>query len=226
MRSRKIIDKEEIKKEIKIDQQQNESVPIKELNERSITKESTENKFEKANLKGKSIIARKLKEKTSIVQMKEVLNNKNTENLETETTLDEKLQEKANTLEIKEIKNPCKNSNFFKKSFSGSEDSSESDNEKAFNKSSTNSLAKKMDQKPLHKSYIKTKNPKSTEDVINKKRTSQYFKMNGIFDESAKAIPLLRKNGTINISFSERAFPTPARESSHDKEQEVCCIQL
>ncbi|XP_043494223.1 dynein axonemal assembly factor 4-like [Polistes fuscatus] len=45
-------------------------------------------------------------------------------------------------------------------------------------------------------------------------------RMNQIFDEPNKAVPLPRKNATINIKFSERTFPTPARESHLIEERE------
>ncbi|XP_076381602.1 dynein axonemal assembly factor 4 [Megalopta genalis] len=45
-------------------------------------------------------------------------------------------------------------------------------------------------------------------------------KRNGIFDDPSKSVPLPRKKGTINVTFSDRKFPTPARESSHLEEQE------
>nr|XP_003706781.1 PREDICTED: dyslexia susceptibility 1 candidate gene 1 protein homolog isoform X1 [Megachile rotundata] len=45
-------------------------------------------------------------------------------------------------------------------------------------------------------------------------------KRNSIFEEPSISVPLPRKNGTINVTFSERTFPTPARESHHLEEQE------
>ncbi|KAI4487066.1 hypothetical protein M0802_012055 [Mischocyttarus mexicanus] len=45
-------------------------------------------------------------------------------------------------------------------------------------------------------------------------------RLNQIFDEPNKSVPLPRKNTTINIKFSERTFPTPARESHLIEEQE------
>ncbi|CAK9802207.1 Dynein axonemal assembly factor 4 [Anthophora quadrimaculata] len=47
-----------------------------------------------------------------------------------------------------------------------------------------------------------------------------FLRRNNIFDEPSKSVPLPRKRGMINVTFSERKFPTPARESSHAEEQE------
>lgn len=59
-------------------------------------------------------------------------------------------------------------------------------------------------------------------NLIDRILKGRYLKVNQIFDGPMKAIPLPRKSGTINVTFSERAFPTPARESSFVEEQEVC----
>ncbi|XP_012270409.1 dynein assembly factor 4, axonemal [Orussus abietinus] len=45
-------------------------------------------------------------------------------------------------------------------------------------------------------------------------------KVNNIFDEPQNSVPRPRTSGTINVTFTERSFPTPARESSHVEEQE------
>jgi hypothetical protein len=70
----------------------------------------------------------------------------------------------------------------------------------------------------------KTNKQRSEHDLIDKILKNRYSRINRIFDEPAKTIPLPRKSGTINITFSERVFPTPARESSHAEEQEVRCV--
>lgn len=46
------------------------------------------------------------------------------------------------------------------------------------------------------------------------------MKKNKIFEINDKNTPKTRESGTINIKFSERIFPTPARESHHLEEQE------
>ncbi|KAK2583693.1 hypothetical protein KPH14_009619 [Odynerus spinipes] len=57
-------------------------------------------------------------------------------------------------------------------------------------------------------------------ELIDKILNGKLRRLNKIFDEPTKAIPLPRKSGTINITFSERSFPTPARESHQLEEQE------
>lgn len=59
------------------------------------------------------------------------------------------------------------------------------------------------------------------QELIDRILSGKPRKLNQIFDEPNKAVPLPRKNGTINITFSERTFPTPARESHLIEEQEV-----
>lgn len=108
----------------------------------------------------------------------------------------------------------------FEQCSSCSEDS-ESDNEITSSKSLTNSLVKEMDQKSLQKFYTKMKKQRPGQDLIDKILKDRYPKINQIFHEPTRAIPLPRKSGTINVTFSERAFPTPARESAFVEEQEV-----
>ncbi|KOC65670.1 Dyslexia susceptibility 1 candidate gene 1 protein [Habropoda laboriosa] len=47
-----------------------------------------------------------------------------------------------------------------------------------------------------------------------------FLRRNNIFDVPSKSVPLPRKMGTINVTFSDRKFPTPARESSRVEEEE------
>ncbi|XP_012225171.2 dynein axonemal assembly factor 4-like isoform X1 [Linepithema humile] len=115
----------------------------------------------------------------------------------------------------KELNIEKKEKSFNLEKSSTSEDS-ESDYETV---SSTNALIKKMDRNSLQK-FAKTKKQRSEHDLIDKILKNRYSRINQIFDEPAKTIPLPRKSATINITFSERVFPTPARESSHAEEQE------
>lgn len=110
-----------------------------------------------------------------------------------------------------------KSENNFEECSCCSEDS-ESDDDITFSK---NSLVKEMDQKSLQKFYTKMKKQRPDRNLIDRILKGRYPKINQIFDEPTKAIPLPRKSGTINVTFSERAFPTPARESSFAEEQEV-----
>ncbi|XP_076752517.1 dynein axonemal assembly factor 4 [Xylocopa sonorina] len=57
-------------------------------------------------------------------------------------------------------------------------------------------------------------------DAVKAALNGNVLKRNNIFQEPSKSVPLPRKMGTINVTFSERVFPTPARESSHIEEQE------
>ncbi|XP_026667648.1 dynein assembly factor 4, axonemal-like [Ceratina calcarata] len=57
-------------------------------------------------------------------------------------------------------------------------------------------------------------------DAVKAAIEGNFFKKNSIFEEPEKSVPLPRKAGTINVTFSDRKFPTPARESSHVEEQE------
>ncbi|XP_025073638.1 dynein assembly factor 4, axonemal-like [Pogonomyrmex barbatus] len=77
-----------------------------------------------------------------------------------------------------------------------------------------------MHQKLSQKFNMKMNKHKSSQNLINRIFKNRYSKINEIFNDPAKTIPLPRKCGIINVIFSDRAFPTPARESSFVEEQE------
>lgn len=192
-----------------------------------IVKENTnEQLIIEKNLKEESIIENKLKEELNIEENLEkvstVKKHLKTELIDQtnlgENTFNENIGEEAD-VRVKKTTNLSKNINLEECS-SYSEDS-ESDDEITSSKSSTNSLVKEMDQKSLQKFYKKTKEQTPGRDLIDRILKGRYPKINQIFDEPTKAIPLPRRSGTINVTFSERAFPTPARESSFIEEQEV-----
>lgn len=142
-------------------------------------------------------------------------------NLKADTILDKNIKKEADIKTKKTTTNlSIDKSVNFEECSSCSEDS-ESDEEIASSKSSTNPLVKEMDQKSLQKFYTKIKKQRSDRDLIDRILKGRYSKINPIFDEPTKVVPLPRKNGTINVTFSERAFPTPARESFFVEEQEV-----
>ncbi|KAK0088185.1 hypothetical protein PV325_012852 [Microctonus aethiopoides] len=58
-------------------------------------------------------------------------------------------------------------------------------------------------------------------EIIDKILTGKYRTSNrNIFEDTNTSTPMPRQCGTINVKFSERVFPTPARESHHLEEQE------
>ncbi|OAD60638.1 Dyslexia susceptibility 1 candidate 1 protein [Eufriesea mexicana] len=88
------------------------------------------------------------------------------------------------------------------------------------------------DYEVLSYDSVKATNKKEVDDVYKKEQKKRpgleavkaairgnVLKGTNIFEEPSKSIPLPRKMGTINVTFSERKFPTPARESSHIEEQ-------
>ncbi|XP_050461036.1 dynein axonemal assembly factor 4-like [Cataglyphis hispanica] len=244
LRSREIDKKEKLNEELKeIKEKQQDSIVIEELivEENLEEPSSIEGNLKKEliveedtkkeliivdNLKENSINGKELKKELNIKEKVEeeltIVENLNTElikaNLKEDTVLNENIQKEGNTLEIKEAI-LSKNSDLQEQFSSYSEDS-ESDYEMISSKSATKSLMKKMDQKSSQRFYVKTKKQKPDQNLIDKVLNGQYSKMNQIFDESENAVPLPRKSGTINITFSERVFPTPARESSFIEEQE------
>ncbi|KAG5313914.1 DAAF4 factor, partial [Pseudoatta argentina] len=197
-----IIQSREINKKEVEGKQQNKSIIIEELEEELIVEEKS-----KEGLTVEENINEDLIVNESIEQM----------NSKEDTTLNENIGKKAD-VEIKETTNVSKDFNFAE--YSSYSEDSESNEEVTSFKSSTNSLVKKMDQKLSQKFYTKTKKQGSDRDLIDRILESRYPKINQIFDEPTKAIPLPRRSGTINVTFSERAFPTPARESSFIEEQE------
>ncbi|XP_026827277.1 dynein assembly factor 4, axonemal isoform X2 [Ooceraea biroi] len=218
VRSREINSKEEeAVKEI----EQEKSVVIEELKDESIIEEEIKKKLTEKNednVKEKLIIEEKFKDGLTV-----------DENLTIESINKTSLKEDTVNEEFRGKTNTSTNNSAQKKtaipheSFnleqSCSEDS-ESDYETAYPKSLTGPLIKEMDQKSLQKFYAKMKKQRPDQNLIDRVLKNKYSKINRIFDEPEKAVPLPRKNGTINITFSERAFPTPARESSHVEEQE------
>lgn len=165
----------------------------------------------------KELIIEKKLEKELIVKENLKTELINGTNLKEDTGLDENIQKEANTLEVKKV--ISNKSSFPQEQFSNSSEDSESDYEMTSSRCTTKSLIKKSSQK----SCTQIKKQKSGQNLIDKVLKNRYSKMNQIFNESA-AVPLPRRSGTINITFSERAFPTPARESSLVEEQEVCDI--
>ncbi|XP_071565791.1 dynein axonemal assembly factor 4 [Temnothorax nylanderi] len=208
-----------------------ESIVIEELKEDLIVKENTNKHLvTEKNLKEKLVDEKKLKEELDMIENPEnvstIKEHLKTESigqtmLKEDTTLNENNGKEAD-VKIKETTKNLSNKKSdinFEECSSCSEDS-ESDDELTSSKSSTNSLVKEMDKKSLQKFYRKMKKQRPDQDLIDRILKDRYPKINQIFDEPTKAIPLPRKSGTINVTFSERAFPTPARESAFVEEQE------
>lgn len=108
------------------------------------------------------------------------------------------------------------------KHISSSSEDSESDCEvKLYKTNNTKCLVKEVDEKALHKFYKKKQKERPGQELIDRILNGKSPKINKIFNDPTKAVPLPRKVGTINVKFSERAFPTPARESAQVEEQEV-----
>lgn len=85
---------------------------------------------------------------------------------------------------------------------------------------SSHSSVQEMNKNDIKKFYNK-KQKRPGLETVEAAIKSNILKRNNIFEEPSKSVPLPRKMGIINITFSERKFPTPARESSHVEEQEV-----
>lgn len=152
----------------------------------------------------------------------------------TDVTKEAKVNEKAvDDEEIVEIKTDDENrennveaqvshkegDNFDNTDDSSSSESSESDCELA-----SNSSARKTHKKDLSAFHGKTEKKRPGFDAVKAAIEGNCWKRNNIFEEPSKSVPLPRKMGTINVTFSERRFPTPARESSHVEEQEVLSL--
>lgn len=208
-----------MKEEINIvEKQASEPIVIEDLKKELIVEECTR----------KELVATQDFNKTSIVkglstEGTQIRKSTDETNLKTKTISNKYFQKKANIIEMK--KSTSNESFNLEESSSYSEDS-ESNYEVIVHKSPTTPLVKEVDKKSLQRFYAKTKKQMLDQNLIDKILKVRYFKMNQIFNDSFKAIPLPRRSGTINVTFSERAFPTPARESSHIEEQEVCLSYL
>lgn len=212
---------ENTKKELIIEDKLKKDLIIKENTNKHLIIEKS--------LKQKSIIKGKLKEELNIERnsekvstIKENLKTKSIvqTNLKEGTSLNENIGKEADIKKTTTILSNNKSDINFEDCSSCSEDS-ESNDEITLSKLSTNSLIKEIDQKSSQKFYRKMKKQRPDRDLIDRILKGQYPKINQIFDEPTKAVPLPRKSGTINVTFSERAFPTPARESAFLEEQEV-----
>ncbi|XP_011695253.1 PREDICTED: dyslexia susceptibility 1 candidate gene 1 protein homolog [Wasmannia auropunctata] len=233
-------------KEIEIEEKQ-ESIVIEELKEELIVNENSEKDSTEGNMKEELIIKEDIKkdlivkentneslsiekdlkaksnieehsEKVSIIEHHPRIESIDRTNLKEGTILNENIGKKVNVEIRKTTRNPSGDFNFDECS-SCSEDS-ESDDEITASKSSTKPLVKEMNQKSLKKFYKKTEKQRPGQELIDRILKGRYPKINQIFDEPTKAVPLPRRGGTINVTFSERAFPTPARESAFIEEQE------
>ncbi|KAG7205374.1 hypothetical protein KM043_007370 [Ampulex compressa] len=123
------------------------------------------------------------------------------------STIDEK------TLESRTKEKICDN----KKDDDSSEDS-ESDHEGNSGESTAwSSVVEGVGKSEMRR---KKKGGKPGQRVVDVPSKGKSLERCNIFSEPTKAVPLPRKTATINVSFSERVFPTPARESSHLDEQE------
>lgn len=197
----------------------NKELIVKEtLKEGLIVKENTNESLNiEKNLKKKSIVEEK-PEKVSTISEHLKTESIDQTNSKEDTIFNENIGNEADVGIKKTATNLSKDFNFEECS-SYSEDS-ESDGEITFSKA-RNSLVKEVDQKSLQKFYMKMKKQRPDRDLIDRVLKGRYPKINQIFDEPTKAVPLPRRSGTINVTFTERAFPTPARESSFVEEQEV-----
>lgn len=197
----------------------NKELIVKEtLKEGLIVKENTNESLNiEKNLKEKSIVKEK-PEKVSTISEHLKTESIDQTNSKEDAIFNENIGNGADVGIKKTATNLSKDFNFEECS-SYSEDS-ESDGEITFSKA-RNSLVKEMDQKSSQKFYTKMKKQRPDRDLIDRVLKGRYPKINQIFDEPTKAVPLPRRSGTINVTFTERAFPTPARESSFVEEQEV-----
>lgn len=209
------IDEKTIEKEKLKEKQQDKLMITEEL---TVDENPKETSSTEGNIKKELVIEEGAKKELIIEEkLEEELIDR--ANLKEDIILEEDIQKKTNTLGMKKAI-LSKSSDSKEHFFSCSEDS-ESDYEMTSSRFAIKSLIKKTDQKSSQKSCAQIKKQRSSQDLIDKVLKNRYSKMNRIFDESA-AIPLPRRTGTINITFSERAFPTPARESSLVEEEEVC----
>ncbi|XP_028048255.1 dynein assembly factor 4, axonemal [Monomorium pharaonis] len=241
---REIDETGEINKEAETEGKQNESIMMAELKELTVKEKFEKDSIIEKNMNKELIVEENRKTNLNVENTNEQLieenleensmTEQNPENVSTckehvkvksidqttlrkDTSLNENIVKEANKIEIKTTANLSKDVNFEECSICS--DDSESD-DGITSKSTTNSLVKEMDQKSMQKFYKKMEKQRPGQDLIDRVLKGRYSKINQIFDEPTKAVPLPRKSGTINVTFSERAFPTPARESSLAEEQE------
>lgn len=124
-------------------------------------------------------------------------------------------------LESREVSTETKKTEKEKSSFASTDDSSCSEDSEADYESKSRGFVTEMKEEELRKFCEKKKKARPGLASVRAAINGKLVKSNSIFEEPSKSVPLPREAGVINIKFSERKFPTPARESSHLEEQEV-----
>lgn len=103
----------------------------------------------------------------------------------------------------------------------GSSDSENSDSNDQFKSPCS---VKEMNGKKLHKFVENRTKSRPGLESVKAAINGEFVKRNSIFEEPSKSVPLPRKKGSISVTFSDRKFPTPARESSRVEEEEVSSL--
>ncbi|XP_076685060.1 dynein axonemal assembly factor 4 [Andrena cerasifolii] len=122
--------------------------------------------------------------------------------------------------ESREVSTETKKVEEEKSFLASTDDSSCSEDSEADYKSKSRSFVTEMKGDELRKFCEKKKKARPGLASVRAAINGKLVKSNSIFEEPSKPVPLPREAGVINIKFSERKFPTPARESSHLEEQE------
>nr|XP_031825942.1 dynein assembly factor 4, axonemal-like [Nomia melanderi] len=98
--------------------------------------------------------------------------------------------------------------------------SSDSEDSESDDQSKSSCSIKEINEKKLRKFLENRTKSRPGLESVKAAINGKFVKRNSIFEEPSKSVPLPRKKGTIGVTFSDRKFPTPARESSRVEEEE------